>query len=138
VLEVRPGLILPDSVLEWRAGRAGGPGGQHVNTTSTQVELRLQIDACDMLSPRVRRNLVQLGGSRVSNDGVLRIVCGSSRSQLANRDECEQRLRELILEALKPPPPPRRPTKPSRAAKRRRVDDKKKRGALKASRKVTE
>ncbi len=135
VIEIRPGLVLPDSCLEWRASRAGGPGGQHVNTTSTQVELRLAIDACDMLSSRVRARLRTLGGSRVSNDGVLRLVCGSSRSQLSNRDECEQRLRALILEALKPPPPPRKKTKPSRRAKQRRLDAKKQRGALKRNRK---
>lgn len=134
MIEIRPGIVLPDSCLEWRASRAGGPGGQHVNTTSTQIELRLDLAACDMLTARVLRNLRALGGSRVSNDGILRLVCGSSRSQLTNREECEQRLRDLVLEALKPPPPPRRKTKPSRRAKQRRLDAKKRRGALKKGR----
>ncbi len=134
VIEIRPGLVLPDSCLEWRASRAGGPGGQHVNTTSTQVELRVDLRACDMLSPRVRTNLRRLGGSRVSNDDTLRLVCGSSRSQLANKQECEERLRQMVLEALKPPPPPRKKTKPSRRARQRRLDAKKRRGAVKRGR----
>ena len=105
-----------------------------MNTTSTQVELRLNVDACDVLSPPVRARLKKLGGSRVSKDGVLRIVCGSSRSQLFNKDECVTRLKAMVLEALKPPPPPRKKRKPSRRAKARRVDAKKKRGAVKAGR----
>ncbi len=134
MIEIRPNLILPPSCLEWRASRAGGPGGQHVNTTSTQVELRLDIEACDVLRRPVKERLKKLGGSKVSNDGVLRIVCGSSRSQLANKDECVERLRALVLEALKPPPPPRKKRKPSRRAKQRRLDAKKQRGARKKER----
>lgn len=134
VLDVRPGLTLPASCLEWRASRAGGPGGQHVNTTSTQVELRLDLRACPVLSSRTKARIRALAGSKVSNDDVVRIVCGGSRSQLANKQTCEERLRDLILEALKPPPPPRKKTKPSRGSKERRLKAKKQRGAIKKGR----
>ena len=38
-LTVSPELSIPRSELEFRASRAGGPGGQHVNTSSTRIEL---------------------------------------------------------------------------------------------------
>ena len=131
MLEIREGLCIPDSDLEWRVSRAGGPGGQHVNTTSTQVELRFDVDRCELLNEPVKERLRALAGSRLSKEGVLRVVSGASRSQLANKDDCEERLRALILEALKPPPKKRRPTKPSRAAQQRRIQTKKARGQLK-------
>ena len=31
---------MPDADLTWRFSRSSGPGGQHVNTTDTRVQLR--------------------------------------------------------------------------------------------------
>jgi ribosome-associated protein len=133
-LEVRPGLVIPDGELEFRASRSGGPGGQHVNTTASQVELRFPIDDSTALYDRTKQRLKQVAGNRVTDDGVLRIVRSTHRSQLANKEECREALRELILKALAPPPKKRRATKPTKGSQRRRLDSKKKRGQLKAGR----
>ncbi len=134
-VDVRAGITIPDSDLEWRASRSGGPGGQHVNTTSTQVELRFDLEGSEVLYRAAKERLRTLAKGRITKDGVLRIVSSASRSQTANKQDCEERLRALILDALKPPPKKRKPTKPTRASQRRRVDAKKARAQTKKDRK---
>jgi len=133
-MEIRPGLTIPADELAWRTSRAGGPGGQHVNTTDSRVELIFDLAESKVLRPHIKRRLRALAGRRMGRDGKLTLASGRHRSQHRNRADCEERLRELILEALKPPPPPRRPTKPSRAARQRRLTAKKQRGATKKGR----
>ena len=134
MIEIRPGLVIPDRHLHARASRSGGPGGQHVNKTETKVDLRFDFEACDELRERTKRRLRELGSGRLDRQGRLVFVCGRSRSQADNRRECELRLRELVLQALAPPAKKRRPTKPTRGSQRRRVDSKKRRGAVKSLR----
>jgi ribosome-associated protein len=113
--------------------RAAGPGGQHVNTTSTAVQLRFDVRRSPSLPEAVRQRLERLAGRRLTNDGVLVLVAQGRRSQLRNREEALARLVELVREAARPPVP-RKKTRVSKAAKRRRVDDKKRHGALKSLR----
>jgi ribosome-associated protein len=113
--------------------RAAGPGGQHVNTTSTAVQLRFDVRRSPSLPDDVRLRLERLAGRRLTRDGVLVLVAQGQRSQLRNREEALARLVELIREATHKPAP-RVKTKVSRAAKRRRVDDKKRHGAVKSLR----
>jgi ribosome-associated protein len=113
--------------------RAGGPGGQHVNTTSTAVQLRFDVRNSPNLPDDVRRRLERLAGSRLTRDGVLVLQAQAYRSQKRNREEALARLVELIRAAARPPVP-RKPTKPTRGSKQRRLEGKKKHGALKALR----
>lgn len=122
----------PDEIQETFV-RAAGPGGQHVNTTSTAVQLRFDVRRSPSLPDAVKHRLELLAGRRLTRDGVLVLVAQSERSQLRNREEALARLVELIREAARPPVPRKR-TKVSKAAKRRRVDDKKRHGALKSLR----
>lgn len=113
--------------------RAGGPGGQHVNTTSTAVQLRFDVRRSPSLGEDVRRRLEKLAGHRLTREGVLVLQAQGHRSQLRNREEALARLVALVRAAARPPAP-RKPTKPTRASKRRRLSDKKHQGALKALR----
>ena len=126
--------IDPDEIQESFV-RAAGPGGQHVNTTSTAVQLRFDVRRSPSLPEDVRQRLERLAGRRLTRDGVLVLVAQGQRSQLRNREEALARLIDLIREATHKPTP-RVKTKVSRAAKRRRVDDKKRHGTIKSLRKA--
>jgi len=121
---------IPASELQWQFSRAGGAGGQHVNTTDSRVQLSWDLNASAALTEQQRsRARRHLAGDLV--DGVITLAASERRSQLRNRELARERLAAAIAEAIAPPPPPRRPTKPSRAAKQRRVDAKKRRGQTK-------
>ncbi|MGH7517009.1 MAG: alternative ribosome rescue aminoacyl-tRNA hydrolase ArfB [Gemmatimonadales bacterium] len=134
-LEITATVRVPASELEYRASRSGGPGGQHVNTSSTRVELVWDIVATTALDDAQRALVVARLGPRIDTAGRLRLVSGGSRSQLRNREAVTERLRRLVAEALVPPRPRKR-TKPTAAAKARRLDAKRRRGALKRTRRA--
>jgi ribosome-associated protein len=113
--------------------RAGGPGGQHVNTTDSAVLLRFDVMNSPSLSPPIKHRLAVLAGSRLTRDGVLVLRSEGSRSQEMNRREVRERLLSLIAEACVVPKR-RRATRPSKAAKAKRVDEKKGRSEIKRGR----
>ena len=136
-LFIQPGILIPSSNFSFEFSRAGGPGGQHVNTTDTRVRLRFALERCDALHGSVKRRLMQAHPSAVTNAGELILTCDQYRSRHRNIEVVRERLIEWIVAALKPPKK-RRPTKPTKASKRRRLDSKKKRGDIKKKRgKVT-
>jgi ribosome-associated protein len=126
-------LSLDPDELEERFTRSRGPGGQHVNTTDSAVELRFDVRGSPSLPQAVKDRLEALAGSRLTQDGILILVAQGERSQEMNRRDVRERLFALIREAVIVPKK-RRPTKPSRAAKARRVEAKKKRAGVKSLR----
>lgn len=132
-LVVSAGLTIPRGELSMRATRAGGPGGQHVNTSSTRVEVRWNVQTSSALDDAQRELLLQRLAGRVDADGSLRVVASDSRSQRQNREAAETRLADLVRRALIVPRT-RRPTRPSKAVKRRRLEAKKKQGEKKRER----
>lgn len=132
-IRITASIALDPSEIEESFVRAAGPGGQHVNKTSTAVQLRFDVRHSPSLPPDVRHRLERLAGSRLTRDGVLVLTAQSERSQKRNREEALARLVALVREAARPPIP-RKATKPTRASKRRRLDNKKKHGALKSLR----
>ncbi|TPW32593.1 aminoacyl-tRNA hydrolase [Martelella alba] len=112
----------------------GGPGGQNVNKLATGVQLFFSVATSPALSERIRRNLIRIGGRRVSKDGVLMIEARSHRSQERNREDARDRLKEMVLEAALPPPPTRRKTKPTRGSIERRLKEKSGRSEVKKMR----
>ena len=126
------GYVVPDSELSWRFSRSSGPGGQSVNTTDSRVELIFDLAASQAFPPELKQRALARIGDQVV------IVSHEHRSQLRNRQAAQDRLAELLLEAIKPPPKPRVPTKPTKASKQRRLDSKKKRGETKRLRRDLE
>jgi len=128
-------LFLDPAEIHESFVRAAGPGGQHVNTTSTAVQLRFDVRASRSLGAEVKQRLERLAGHRLTQDGVLVLHVQDHRSQRRNREEALARLIALIRAAARRPTP-RKPTRPTRASKHRRLESKKRHGTLKSLRRV--
>lgn len=126
------GVVIPAAVLVEQFSRSSGPGGQHVNTSDTRVQLSLDLGAGEAFDDVQRARLLTNLESRLSGT-VLRVTVEEHRSQLKNRQAARQRLAELIREALAPPVL-RRATKPSRNSRRRRVRSEQRRSEIKRHR----
>ncbi len=126
-------LSIEDDEVDIRHARASGPGGQHVNKTSTAIELRFDVRGSPSLSEEVKARLEKLAGSRLTQDGVLVLFAQGSRSQEMNRQEAIDRLAELIRQALVRPKA-RKATRPTYASKLRRLEGKATRSGVKARR----
>ena len=135
-LRINARVAIPMAEISFIAARSGGPGGQHVNTTSTKVTLLFDLQASPSLTEYDKARIGQALEGRIGKDGVLRVVSQSTRSQFANRELALERFAALLRVALTPVAP-RKKTRVSLAAKRRRVDDKKRQGALKRQRAVS-
>ena len=132
-LVVDDNVAIPRTELSFRASRAGGPGGQHVNTSSTRVELRWNVRDSRALDDARRAWLLERLAARLDADGTVRVVASEHRSQRQNRVAAELRLAELVRRALVVPKV-RRATKPSRAQKAKRLDAKRKQSQKKRDR----
>jgi ribosome-associated protein len=135
VLEITPELRLPLSELDYRASRSGGPGGQHVNTSSTRIEVWWDVAGSPSLTAEQRIQLLQRLGPRLDSNGRLRLVSSASRSQLRNREDVTERLQSVVAAALAVRKK-RRPTRPSRASKAARLDAKRRRAVTKERRRA--
>jgi len=134
MIPVTPFIAIDEDELTLKAVRASGPGGQHVNKTSTAVELRFDALASPNLPEDVKDRLRGVAGRRMTQDGVIVLQAEQFRSQERNREDALDRLLEILRKAAQPPPPPRKKTRPTRAAKERRLAAKKTRSGVKAMR----
>jgi ribosome-associated protein len=133
VLQINDSLWVPRAELTYRATRSGGPGGQHVNTSSSRVELAWDVGASPSLTDEQRALIQAKLANRINSEGVLLLTGSESRSQHQNREAVTARFVELVAQALVIPKK-RKKTKPSRAAKEARLQEKKKRSATKKMR----
>jgi len=117
-------LTIPDSELEVKATRSSGAGGQHVNKTSSRIELTWNIRDSRVLTDEQRSMLMERLASRISTDGAIRIVASEMRSQKQNRERAEIRLAETVTRALTPRKK-RKPTRRPRSADEARLASKK-------------
>ncbi len=132
-LYVNDQLSIPLVELGFRFSRSSGPGGQHVQKTSTRVELLFDVNNSPSLTEYQRARIQERLASHIDSIGVLHLVAQSERSQLRNREEVVARFQALVRAALKRRKI-RRPTQPTVGSIERRLRAKRKRSQVKGMR----
>lgn len=133
-LVVQPGLVIPAAELELTAARSGGPGGQHVNKTSSKIVVRFDLEGSPTLSADQKARLrVKIPPRYLTKDGVVVIDAEEERDQARNRARALEKLAEVLRVGLVRPKP-RRKTKPTRGSQERRRSDKEKKKRTKEGR----
>jgi ribosome-associated protein len=133
MLAVNDSVRIPRAELTYRATRSGGPGGQHVNTSSTRVELAWDVDASPSVGDEERARIREKLANRISGEGLLLLSASEHRSQNRNKEAVTERFVELVRQALVVPAK-RKKTRPSRAAREARLHAKKHRSEVKRRR----
>jgi ribosome-associated protein len=133
-IRVNESLTIPRGELVMRATRSSGAGGQHVNKTSSRIEISWNLRESRAISDEQRERLMQRLASRISDEGTIRTVASDTRSQLRNRETAERRLAETVAKALTVQKK-RTPTRRPRAANEARLTEKKKHSDKKRERK---
>ena len=119
--------------LELSASRSSGPGGQHVNTTDSRIQVRWDLRRSNALTPDEKERVGQRLASRLTQDGILVLACDVHRSQRRNREEVLARLATMVRQALHRPRP-RKPTAVPRGIREKRLQQKRARADLKRTR----
>jgi ribosome-associated protein len=133
LLEVDESLSIPRGELDVRVSRSSGAGGQHVNKTSSRVEIFWNIPASRALTDEQRNRLLEKLASRLTTQGSIRIVASDMRSQTRNRELAEEKLVETVRRGLIVPKK-RRATRPTGASKEARLESKKRQSHKKSER----
>lgn len=133
MLEITPVMQIPDTEFTWSFARSGGPGGQNVNKVASKAFLRWDIAACLVVPAEVKARLALQQKRFFSQDGSLTVMSQRYRDQERNREDCLEKLRAMILQAMVVPKA-RKKTRPSRGSKRVRLQDKKRRSDVKQNR----
>ena len=136
-IKVREDVVIPASEVWFTASRSGGPGGQHINTTSSRVTLHWDVENTKALNPEEKALVMRVLASRISQQGVLAVSAETERSQHRNREIARSRLVDLVANALVKPKK-RLPTKSPESARQRRLDEKIKRKRIKQLRTTPE
>ncbi|HEY3288110.1 MAG TPA: alternative ribosome rescue aminoacyl-tRNA hydrolase ArfB [Gemmatimonadaceae bacterium] len=132
-LAVNETVAIPRTELDVRASRAGGPGGQHVNTSSTRIEVTWNVRTTAALGDEQKARVLVALATRLDASGALRVVASDTRSQRQNRELAEERLAALVRRALVVKRA-RKKTRPTRSSVERRLTTKRIAGAKKRDR----
>ena len=133
MIRITDKLSIPEDELKFTASRSSGPGGQHVNKASTRVMLRFDVVNSPSLTQEQKARILDHLATRISKEGILRVVSQQTRSQATNKELAVERFIDLLQQALKIEPPRKR-TALSTAARQRRLDEKKRRSRSKQER----
>jgi len=124
---------IPLAELRFRFSRSSGPGGQHVQKTSTRVELLFDVANSPSLTDAQRSRVRDRLASYVDQTGTLRLAAQSERSQWRNREEVLKRFEKMMRQALKRRKS-RKKTRPSTASREKRLRKKHERSKIKKRR----
>jgi ribosome-associated protein len=135
MLEVNEHIHIPEEEFAWSFVRSGGPGGQNVNKVASKAVLRWDLANSPSVPEEVKARLRTLQRRRVTTEGELVLNSQRFRDQDKNRQDCLDKLKEMLLEASFVPKVRKR-SKPSRGARERRLQEKKRRAATKKARQL--
>ncbi len=130
LLHINDEVSIPQAELSFRFSRSSGPGGQHVQKSSTRVELLFDVANSPSLTDAQRARVMGRLAGYIDSIGVLHLTSQSERSQLRNREEAIGRFESLLRQALKRRKR-RRPTRPTAASREQRLRKKKQRSRIK-------
>lgn len=133
MVDIKPGVEVPDDELSYSTARGGGPGGQNVNKVETKVTLEWYPAASRALDQEQKDRVYAELGTRINKAGVLKVTSQRHRTQEANRKAATERFADLLAEALTPEEE-RVPTRIPRRTKRRRLRNKRHRSRVKDQR----
>lgn len=119
--------------VQFKTSRSSGPGGQHVNKTSSRVSLFFELLHSEGLSEDEKERLQHKLASNLTNDGVLVLHCESSRSQHKNKELVLQKLQSTLKKGLQKEKK-RIASKRTKASVYKRLEEKKKHASKKESR----
>jgi ribosome-associated protein len=120
--------------LNFKAIKSSGAGGQHVNKTSSKIELTFDLESSNSLSDVEKVLLKTKLSSKLTKENVLILFCDESRSQHRNKNIAIKRFLELLKTNLIRPKR-RKATKPSKGSIKRKAENKKRVSVKKALRK---
>ncbi len=132
-LIIKNGIVIPGHELEITTSRGGGPGGQHVNKTSTRISVRWNIKNTTALNDTQKERVLNKLQAQLTSDGDIIVHNSSSRSQQQNKKNALDTLAKRISKALHVPKK-RMKTKMPKGVKEARLQTKKQRGELKKMR----
>ncbi len=120
--------------LNFKAIRSSGAGGQHVNKTSSQIELTFDLEKSNALSNAEKTLLKTKLSSKLTKENLLILSCQETRSQHRNKNIAIKRFLEVLKTSLIRPKR-RKATRPSKASIKRKVENKKRISVKKVLRK---
>lgn len=99
-LPIKNGIVIPENELEITTSRSGGPGGQHVNKTSTRITVRWNVKNTNALNNEQKALVLQNLHARLTSEGDLIVHNSTSRSQQQNKRMALMVLAQEVREAL--------------------------------------
>jgi ribosome-associated protein len=134
IIRITDSISLSEKEIQFEAIRASGPGGQHVNKTSTAILLKFDIHASS-LPKDVAERLFIIAKTYISTKGELQIKAQNYRSQKMNKTDAISRLISLIQTSAEKPKI-RRATRIPKRENEKRLRSKKQQSQKKALRKM--
>ncbi|HUP58010.1 MAG TPA: alternative ribosome rescue aminoacyl-tRNA hydrolase ArfB [Bdellovibrionota bacterium] len=124
---------IPEWELEFSYARSSGPGGQNVNKVNSKAVLRWNPSTSRGLDEQARARVIAKLANKLSEDGSIVIASDRFRDQPRNREDCIEKLKELVAGALYEPKK-RKKTKESFSSRKRSEESKRRHSAKKKDR----